>query len=247
MLRRLPLQRPSRPHQIAALLFAAIYIICAVLTAAPPAFTNASRPIYGVTDPLMSLPLAHTAADVDSVLSDSPSPDREVMRIKLNLGLALAASYLGLSLVLASAFSRAVSWGRVPAWVMSSFAILTAADDFRENRTLMRIVDTDLAHVGSQLLDQAHFFSIVKWALAATALLPLAIFLLAARRPWIRLIGGLDLLAAILLFYGSANPRVLDFAVVPLSAGLVLSAVTLRFVAYESASRNPVPRSVRQN
>ena len=87
-----------------------------VVLAGRPSFTNASLPVRGVADPVVALQMARSAGDVEAVLGDAPSPDREVMRVKQYVDFGLIAGYFGLALVIAVAL-RWSGRGRM-AWLL---------------------------------------------------------------------------------------------------------------------------------
>src|SRR5512133_3668636 len=79
-----------------------VTVALAMLTAAAfvlllgrPSFTNASKPPrFG--DPMLALQFARDVQDVDWILGDAPSPDREVMRVKQYVDFAFIACYAAL-------------------------------------------------------------------------------------------------------------------------------------------------------
>src|SRR5436190_18425671 len=93
------------------LLFAMLTVAMFVLLLGRPSFTNASKPRFG--DPMLALQFARDVQDVDWILGDAPSPDREVMRVKQYADFAFIASYVGLALALAALAGRKVGWRRV--------------------------------------------------------------------------------------------------------------------------------------
>jgi hypothetical protein len=67
-----------------------------VVLAGRPSFTNASLPVRGVADPVVALQMARDVADVEAIMGDAPSADREVMRVKQYVDFALITGYLAL-------------------------------------------------------------------------------------------------------------------------------------------------------
>ena len=53
-----------------------------VLLQGKPYFTNASRPPRGIPDSEAAIQVARSVEEIDDILGDAPSPDREVMRFK---------------------------------------------------------------------------------------------------------------------------------------------------------------------
>ena len=59
-----------------------------------PDFSNASRPARGIANPVVALQLARNVDEVDDVIGDAPSPDREAMRFKQYLDFGFIALYV---------------------------------------------------------------------------------------------------------------------------------------------------------
>src|SRR5580765_664951 len=92
-----------------ALLLAMLTVAAFVLLVlGRPAFTNASKPRFG--DPMLALQFARDVQDVDWILGDAPSPDREVMRVKQYVDFGFIATYTGLFLALAARAIRKGGW-----------------------------------------------------------------------------------------------------------------------------------------
>src|SRR5579872_6863212 len=81
--------------------FAVLALVMMALLAGKPSFTNASRPPRGISDPSIALEVVRSLGDVDLILGDAPSLDREVMRIKQYIDFGFIASLTGLFLTLA--------------------------------------------------------------------------------------------------------------------------------------------------
>ncbi len=69
-----------------------------------PDFSNASRPARGIANPVVALQLARNVDEVDDVIGNAPSPDREAMRFKQYLDFGFIALYVGLYAALAVMF-----------------------------------------------------------------------------------------------------------------------------------------------
>ena len=82
--------------RLAQILAVLCFVILAVL-AGKPHFTNASQPVRGIADPGIALQTVRSVSEVDDILSDTPSADREVMRIKQYIDFAFIAAYAALS------------------------------------------------------------------------------------------------------------------------------------------------------
>ncbi len=61
-----------------------------------PSFSNASRPVRGISNPILAMEVVRNVAEVDAILGDAPSPDREVMRIKQYADFGFIGGYAGL-------------------------------------------------------------------------------------------------------------------------------------------------------
>jgi hypothetical protein len=164
-----------------------------------PNFSNASRPVRGISNPILAMEVVRDVSEVDAILSDAPSPDREVMRIKqyadFGFIVAYAALYVLMSMLL-------VGEGRALAISAAVLAILAAICDVIENFGILRIVDVDLAHTTQAMIDAIRYPSLIKWALASLALALLGLLAWRTRRTGLRMIGGLYILASLLGLYG---------------------------------------------
>src|SRR4249919_258926 len=91
------------------LLLAMLTTAAFVLLLGRPSFTNASKPPrFG--DPMLALQFARDVQDVDWIMGDAPSPDREVMRVKQYADFAFITCYTGLFLTLAALVIRKGGW-----------------------------------------------------------------------------------------------------------------------------------------
>ena len=120
-------------------------VVFLVVLAGRPSFTNASLVVRGVADPVVALQMARSADDVEAVLGDAPSPDREVMRVKQYVDFGLIAGYCGLALAICLALRRS-GRGRV-AWLLGIVAALAGFNDVRENLITLRVVNLDLSQI----------------------------------------------------------------------------------------------------
>ena len=62
-------------------IIAVLNLAMIALLSGRPYFSNASHPVRGISNPVLALEVARNVAEVDAILSDAPSPDREAMRI----------------------------------------------------------------------------------------------------------------------------------------------------------------------
>ena len=152
---------PKTLAQIARAL-AAWCAVFLVVFAGRPSFTNASLPVRGVSDPVVALESARTPDEIELILGEAPSADREVMRIKMYVDFAVLGGYLALALVIAAVLER--SGRRRLAPLLTLLAILAGAQNFRGNLQTLRIVNLHLNEITPALLNALRFTSITKWS-----------------------------------------------------------------------------------
>jgi hypothetical protein len=187
-----------------------------------PAFTSASKPPRGITNPVVALQMARNVDEVDAVLSDAPSADREAMRIKQYLDFGFIPCYAALYVAMARIFGGSRQ-DRPPH--LATFAavcgVVAGIADVFENIGILRVVNTPLALTTQAMVDAIRFPSLVKWTLVWTATAIFArLFLRGAG--WLRRsIGALDAAAAALGFIGLFDNAVLVWAGIPMLLGLV--------------------------
>lgn len=178
-----------------------------VLLAGKPYFTNASRPPRGIADPVIALQFARSVQDVDDILSDAPSLDREVMRIKQYIDFAFIASYAALFVTLSILLIREPGWLRATGIASLITACATAAFDVLENFAILRILDLPLRATTPSMVAAIRSSSFAKWTLASVTLALLSVYFW--RRRKLILIGALLALAAVIILYGLHDPRFL--------------------------------------
>src|SRR5262249_40044540 len=125
----------------------ALAILCLVLMAllaGQPYFTNASRPPRGISDPGIALEVVRSLDEVDYILGDAPSPDREVMRIKEYVGVMLLASRTTLFAALALALISRGGLARIAAPAALICAAASAAFAVLSKIAILRILDVPL-------------------------------------------------------------------------------------------------------
>src|SRR5258708_25085519 len=79
-------------------------VVMIVILNGNPKFTNASQPPRGIASPVVALEVARNVDEVDAILGEAPSPDREAMRIKQYIDFGFIASYAALYVALAVMF-----------------------------------------------------------------------------------------------------------------------------------------------
>jgi hypothetical protein len=223
------LKTPERLAQLLVVLCLAIVISMA----GKPSFTNASLPVRGIRDPGIALQMARSIDEVDSILGEAPSADREVMRLKQYLDFAFIATYVAIALVMSWALARRM---RLAALALVVFTVAAAIFDVRENLAILRLLPLELGQTTRASIDAIRAASSVKWSLIALPPVMLALFFFTSRRWYLRVLGGLDLAAGALTLVGVFHNEWLPWAGALLSAGLLLSAATLQLLTHESAS-----------
>jgi hypothetical protein len=188
----------------------------------PPYFSNASRPVREISNPVLAMEVVRNVAEVDAILSDAPSPDREVMRIKQYADFGFICGYGALYVLMSLLL---IQEGRTLAILAAVLGILAAIFDVIENLGILRIVDVDLAHTAQAMIDAIRYPSLMKWALASAALGLLGILAWRTRRTGLRVVGALDLLAALLGGAGLYDNRFLQWLGIPMLGGLIGLAV----------------------
>jgi hypothetical protein len=169
------------------------------ILSARPSFSNASRPVRGISNPILAMEMVRNVAEVDAVLSDAPSPDREAMRIKQYCDFGFICAYSALYVLMAVLL---VGQGRLAAISAAVLGIVAALCDVIENLGILRIVNVDLSHTTQAMIDAIRYPSLIKWALASLALGILGVLAMRTRRTGLRMIGGLYVLESLLGLYG---------------------------------------------
>jgi hypothetical protein len=209
-------------------------VVFLVVLAGRPSFTNASLPVRGVADPVVALQMARSADDVEAVLGDAPSPDREVMRVKQYVDFGLIAGYFGLALVICLALRRS-GRGRM-AWLLVIMAILAAFHDVRENLITLRVVNLSLSQIHTAMLDQLRLISTGKWVFLAAASVLLAAVTVRQRTWYLRTAAALGFSGAALTVVGLFYNSIVVWGGLLMILGMLLTAATLKGITHESAS-----------
>ena len=203
---------------LAVLCLAAIALI-----SAPPSFSSASRPVRGITNPVLAMEVVRDVSEVDAVISDSPSPDREVMRLKQYADFAFiafyAALFVGVAMLLGRDGSKAIAWSA------GIVGVIAAVFDVAENLGILRILDVNLSHTTPAMIDAIRYPSLLKWALASVAMGLLSMLLLRRKNTGLRIVGALDLAAALLGLAGTADNVLLAWSGLPMLGGFLTLAI----------------------
>jgi hypothetical protein len=213
----------------AALALAALCFVLVFALNGRPYFTTSSFPPRGIMDPHVALQMVRSVREVDALLGDAPSADREVMRVKQYIDFAFILAYAALFIVVGIALLRVSRW----ALAIGFFGVMAALHDVMENRDILQIVDIPLSAVTAPMISHLHLMSVIKWMSAAIAMGLLGVFTLSARRWYFRLIGAVDLFAAAIILWGVVDNRMLVWAGMPLAAGMIANAATLKFLSAE--------------
>lgn len=217
---------PLKTQQRIAWALAAWCLVFLVVLAGRPSFTNASLPVRGVADPVVALQMARNADEVEAIMGDAPSADREVMRVKQYVDFALIAGYLALALLIAAVLTRA-RYRRI-ALAIGCVAVLAALADVLENLATLRVVNLALGQLTPVALDTLRLASIVKWNLLLSANTLLATVTVARRQWYLRTAGLLGLAGALLTAAGLFYNSILVWGGLFMFLGLLLTAATLK-------------------
>lgn len=220
----MPLVSSRKLERLAGAL-AVLSLAMAALLLGRPWFTNASRPARGIGNAVIALEFARSVGEVDLILSDAPSPDREVMRFKQYLGFGFIFACAALFLVLAWMLLRQGGWGWAAGPAAMICAVATAAFGVLENRAILRLLDVSLYRTTPQLINAIRSASAAKWNMSALTLALLSTFFV-RRAGWgPRLVGALLLATAAMEVYGLRSNRFLVWQAIPGLAALAGIAV----------------------
>jgi hypothetical protein len=206
-------------------------VALAALLAGRPSFTNASRPPRGLTTTIVALEMVRSVEEVDLIIGEAPSPDRELMRIKEYTDFAFLTAYLGFFLGLGVAMARGA--GQVPNWHRSAgtaaaiCAVGTAAFGIVQNLAILHILDVPLHLTTADMLNSIRRASAAKWALLGITSLLLSIYFLRSRRWARRVVGALFALSGALDLGGLAANILLDWSALPTLGALLGAAIVL--------------------
>lgn len=212
----------ASPLQRWAGILAVLNLAMIAILAGRPGFSNSSRPVRGISNPVLAIEVARNVAEVDAILSDSPSPDREAMRIKQYADFGFIGAYSALFVAMGLLL---MPQGRAVALSAAALGVIAAIFDVIENLGILRIVNTDLAHTTQTMVDAVRYPSLVKWALASLAMGMLGMLFLRAGGVGPRIVGVLDLAAAALGIYGLYDNVSLEWSGIPTLGGFIALAI----------------------
>ena len=153
-------------------LLAMLTVASFILLVGKPSFTNASKPRFG--DPMLALQFARDVQDIDWILGDAPSPDREVMRVKQYVDFAFIACYAALCAALGAAAARKGGWRRAAGIIAGICGVTAGICDVLENRAILKLLDIPLRSTTPAMIDAIRGPSTVKWILAGITVALLA-------------------------------------------------------------------------
>lgn len=184
-----------------------------------PSFSNASIAPRGIGDNVIALQVARNVKEVDSILGEAPSPDREAMRLKQYADFGFIACYVALYIALAMLFFPGA---RLISATAAASGIAAGVFDVRENLAILRVVDVPLNETTQAMVEAMRMAGLTKWMLAFFTTALFALLLIQDRKKIWRAIGAVDLIAAALGFYGLYDNAFLVWASMALGVGLVL-------------------------
>jgi hypothetical protein len=155
-------------------------VLLAMLTAAAfillmgrPSFTNASRPPrFG--DPTLALQFARDVQDIDWILGDAPSPDREVMRIKQYEDFGFIVCYAALCAALSALAVRKGGWRRIAGIAAGVCGVAAGVFDVLEDRAILNLLDIPLRATTPAMIQAIRGPSTAKWILTGVTVVLLA-------------------------------------------------------------------------
>jgi len=199
--------------------FAVLALVTLALLAGKPSFTNASRPPRGIADAGIALEVARSLADVDLILGEAPSPDREVMRIKQYIDFVFIFALTGLFATLALMLMRQRGWGQLAGLAAMICGVGTAVFGLIEKRAILRILDVPLLQTTPAMINSIRSAGAATWALTAVTFALLSS--LYRRSP----VGLFFVITAVMELYGLRDNRFLVWQVFPAAAALLGIAV----------------------
>lgn len=160
------------PLHRAALVLAVLTLSSWVLLMGSPNFTNASQGRF--FDPTISLQFARNVDDVDLVLGEAPSIDRETMRIKTEVDFAFLTAYSLLLAVSGWIVMRHRGWRSAAGIVIFICGLGAGAFDVLENLAILEILDTPLKFTTQAMINAIRGPAVAKWSLVGVAVALLA-------------------------------------------------------------------------
>ena len=160
------------PQYRLVILLAMLTVAAFILLMGQPSFTNASKPRFG--DPMLALQFARDVQDIDWILGDAPSPDREVMRIKQYIDFGFITCYSALELALSLLAARRGGWRLVAGIAGGICGVAAGVFDVLENRAILNLLDVPLRATTPAMIQAIRGPSTAKWILAGVTVVLLA-------------------------------------------------------------------------
>jgi hypothetical protein len=123
---------------------------------------------------MLALQFARDVQDIDWILGDAPSPDREVMRVKQYADFAFITCYTGLFLALAALVIRKGGWRLVTGIAAGICGLAAGIFDVLENRAILNLLDVPLRATTPAMIQAIRGPSTAKWILAGVTVVLLA-------------------------------------------------------------------------
>jgi hypothetical protein len=155
------------PLQRLALMAALASAGCLGLLAGPPYFSTASAPQRWTSDPGIEMQTVTDVEDLRLTLGDTPSQDRETMRLKVKIDFAFIAAYGTLLVALGLIAARAGGWRRAVGVAAALSAVAACVFDVLENLAILNVLDVPIAATTDTMLAAIRRPSATKWSLAA--------------------------------------------------------------------------------
>jgi len=156
------------------LLLALLTLAAFALLLGRPSFTNASRPPrFG--NATLALQFARDVQDVDDILGDAPSPDREVMRVKQYVDFGFITCYATLCVALSALAVRKGGWRRIIGIAAGVCGLAAGICDVIENRAILSLLDVPLRATTPAMIHAIRAPSAAKWILAGVTVVLLAV------------------------------------------------------------------------
>ncbi len=187
-----------------------------------PNFTNASRPVRGITNPILAMEVIRDLAEVDAVLGDAPSPDREAMRIKQYADFGFILAYGSLFVLIGRLLAPK---GRAIAISATTLGLVAANLDVVENVRILHLLNATLAQTTQGMINAVRYPSLAKWTLVSLAMGMMALLFWRTGRIGLRMVGALDLCAALLGLYGVYDNAFLGWSGLPMVGGFLGLAI----------------------
>jgi hypothetical protein len=158
------------PVKRVALIAGAGMLTCLALMAGPPYFSTASVPQRWRLSPVLEVETVSDFEDLRLTLNDTPSQDRETMRIKTKIDFAFIASYVAFLVANGVLIARAGGWRRAAGVILAICALAAGVFDVLENFAILDILDVRIATTTATMLADIRRPSTAKWSLVLVCL-----------------------------------------------------------------------------